>query len=67
MGNFSEGLASFRAGPKWGFLNKRGEVVIEPVFETAVSFSDGLAIVELGGGEWGYIDKKGKFVWKSLE
>ncbi|MEE8043841.1 MAG: WG repeat-containing protein [Thermodesulfobacteriota bacterium] len=54
-------------GNKWGFVNKKGEIVIEPQFENAVSFSGGLAIVELGGGKWGYIDKKGKLVWKSFE
>ena len=67
MGNFSEGLASFKKGNLWGYVNKRGEVVIEPHFASAISFSGGLAIVELGGGKWAYIDKKGNFVWKSFE
>jgi hypothetical protein len=65
VGDFSEGYASIRVGPAWGFVNKRGEVVIEPRFQTAVSFSGGLSIVELGNGEWAYIDKKGEFVWRS--
>jgi len=67
VGNFSEGLASYREGSKRGFINKRGEVVIKPEYVTAVTFTNGLSIVELGGGEWGYIDRKGRFVWKSSE
>jgi hypothetical protein len=42
-----------------------GSVVINPQFESAGPFSEGLAAVEIGkkeDGKWGYIDKSGKFV-----
>ncbi|MBA4388326.1 MAG: hypothetical protein C0404_10120 [Verrucomicrobia bacterium] len=50
------------AGPKvmkWGFIDKAGQPVIEPVFADAWPFSGGLASV-LINGKWGYIDKTGK-------
>jgi hypothetical protein len=59
--HFSEGLAPVYHRDKGGFMNKRGEVVIEPQFEGVGDFSEGLADVKLGG-KWGYIDKTGKVV-----
>jgi len=40
--------------------DKTGKFVINPQFDNAASFSDGLARVEVGN-KWGYIDKTGKF------
>ena len=42
---------------KWGY-KQFGEWVIQPRFEAAEEFSDGLAAVLLGG-KWGYIGKNG--------
>jgi hypothetical protein len=44
-----------------GFIDKSGNIVIEPYFDKAFYFSEGLAAVELSG-QWGFIDKKGRFV-----
>ena len=41
---------------KWGFVNKKGKVVIEPEYDNAKSFSNGLAAV-CKDGKWGFIDK----------
>ena len=47
---------------KWGFINKSGKMVIEPQFSDVDSFaSNGLALVEVGGGAYGYINDNGKF------
>jgi hypothetical protein len=43
--SFSEGMAPVRIGSKWGFINKQGEIVIAPIYDHAVHFSDGLAPV----------------------
>ncbi len=43
-----------------GFLNAQGEVVIEPRFQQASAFSDGLACARQGG-LYGYIDKRGEW------
>ena len=47
-----------------GFIDKTGIMVIQPQFDLALSFSEGLAGVKVGGdgGKFGYIDKTGKFI-----
>lgn len=50
---------------KYGFLNKKGDIVIKPQFEDAKGFYDGLAPVKSGGNfddKWGYIDINGNYV-----
>ena len=46
---------------KWGFVDKDGNVVIEPQFEDAGSFSGGLAAV-MKDGLWGFVDQEGTVV-----
>jgi hypothetical protein len=47
---FSEGLASVcdRRG-KFGYIDRSGNYFIEPQFQAADSFSEGLALVSLDG------------------
>src|ERR1035441_6646417 len=50
-----------------GFVatSKTGQIVINPQFDGADAFSEGLAAVRIGDdktGKWGYIDKAGKYV-----
>lgn len=45
----------------WGFVDKNGETVIEPVFQNAKSFSGGLAAV-YDGAAWGFINTSGAVV-----
>jgi hypothetical protein len=35
-------------GGKYGFIDPSGKVVIEPIYEEATSFKEGLAMVRLG-------------------
>lgn len=46
---------------KWGYIDKTGKFVIEPIFDIAFSFNEGLAPVYLKQKN-GYIDKSGTFV-----
>ena len=46
-------IGNFRTG-KRGFIDKTGHYVINPQFDGASSFSDGLAAVRIGD-KWGYI------------
>ena len=49
-------------GTKWGFINEKGEFVINPHFEFASDFQkNGLATVKKDG-KFGCIDKEGNFV-----
>lgn len=65
---FEEDLAVVvKRGPnhdeKWGFINKKGELVVNTIYDEANSFREGLAAVRTGSFDcpsWGYIDKSGK-------
>ncbi len=56
-----DGVIAFCNNGKWGFVDLTGNVVIEPKYSSAKSFSNGLAAVS-DGEKWGFIDKKGKLV-----
>lgn len=48
---------------KWGFINKKGELVVDTIYDEAFSFSEGMAAVRMGTFDcptWGYINKSGK-------
>ena len=58
-----EALACVKIGDKYGFINRAGEIVINPQFDYAGSFSEGVASVEIGG-KYGYINPTGEFAIK---
>ncbi len=47
---------------KAGFINRKGEVVIQPQFAATGFFSDGIAPACIESDKCGYIDEAGKFV-----
>jgi hypothetical protein len=49
--SFSEGLLPVETKGKWGFVDKNGRLVIDPQFEDASDFSDGLAPVKIHSEE----------------
>ena len=51
-------LAPVKIGDKWGYINQRGEVVINSQFDYAMNFSEGLAAVKIGR-KWGYAHQGG--------
>lgn len=61
---FSDGRFRFRKGEKHGFIDRAGKIVIEPKFETAMNFVDGVAPAAEKRGQMGLIDKKGDWVVK---
>ncbi|MBN2764402.1 MAG: WG repeat-containing protein [Bacteroidales bacterium] len=72
----SEGLMCFKNTEcKWGYMNKNGEITVQPVWDYAYSFSEGLALVgriefdTLGKDRkekisYGFIDTQGNEVIK---
>lgn len=63
LGKFSEGLAPMKLKGKFGFIDRTGKFVIQPKYDVADSFSEGLARVAIKKDErykWGFIDKTGK-------
>lgn len=72
---FTEGLARFSRKGKVGYFDRQGKVAVEPKYDDAKKFSEGLAAVNVGaksagrprpdvmrGGKWGFIDKTGRLV-----
>lgn len=47
--------------PKYGYADMSGQYIIQPVFDNAYDFSEGLAGVRIDG-KYGYINKLGKMV-----
>jgi hypothetical protein len=56
-----EGLACVKNGGKYGYIDKNGNWMIQPQFESARVFSEGLAAVRIQELE-GYIDRSGNIV-----
>jgi DUF971 family protein len=75
-GNASNGgLLAFEEAGKWGFKNAVGKAIVEPKYDEAREFAEGMAAVNMGaqvdrkaliqrkeGGKWGYIDARGNVV-----
>ena len=60
---FLEGLHPVQMDGLWGYINERAETVIQPAWDKASSFRDGLALVEKDG-KLAYIDHAGTVVWQ---
>lgn len=59
--DFHEGFAAIRQEEKWGFIDKDGQIVIEPIYEEVTFFNEGHASYR-NGNYWGLINKKGEKV-----
>jgi hypothetical protein len=58
---FKEGLAGIKTKDGYGFIDKNGNMVIQPKYSEADDFSDGLASVAIDK-KYGYINTKGEVV-----
>ncbi|RXT04536.1 WG repeat-containing protein [Ammoniphilus sp. CFH 90114] len=60
---FSEGMAAFMdyTVEKWGYVNRKGDIVVPPQYDRVHNFSHGLALVEKDYN-LSFIDKNGKVV-----
>lgn len=65
MKGLEEGLIAFaQEDGKWGFVNGVGEVIVEPKFEDAFSFSQHLGAVKYAG-KWGFINRYGTMIMEA--
>lgn len=62
VSNFKEGLAYFKTSSgKYGYIDTKGKVVIDAIYENVRLFNDGLSIVQKPNDENNYvINKKGE-------
>lgn len=56
-----DGLYKYYHKGKWGYKDESGKVIIQPAYDEAFNFSEGLACVEVGE-KCGYINKVGEMV-----
>ena len=61
IGDFSEGLASISTNQGYGFIDTKGNIVIEPTYAYASKFTNGIALVKQNG-QYGYINTKGELI-----
>lgn len=59
--SFYDGMAAVKIGSLWGFIDKKGQIVIPCQWESVGNFADGLASVKKDG-KWGAIDCEGNTV-----
>ena len=59
--SFNKGFAKVKKDGKWGYINTKGEQIVECKFDYVGDFKDGLAMVEKDGKR-GYINTKGEQV-----
>jgi len=50
-------------GSKVGYIDTANKLVIQPQYDYADSFNEGVALVEVGD-KIGYIDRTGKYIWE---
>ena len=56
--DFKEGFAAVQKGWQCGYINTKGEQIVECKFDDAYDFNEGFARVKKDG-KWGYINTKG--------
>jgi serine/threonine-protein kinase len=54
-------LHPIKIGDKYGYIDQTGRVVIQPQFDSADDFSEGMAVIRIGK-KYGFIDKKGELL-----
>ena len=58
---YCNGRIRFKLNGKYGFIDKNINIIVEPIYEMASGFSEGLAAVSVNG-RIGFIDTSGKLV-----
>lgn len=61
---FNEGITAFRKGNLWGFVNSKGEMIIEAQYKDVANFNLGICKVRSTDNKEFYIDKTGQKVNK---
>lgn len=52
-----DGIIAVKQSGTWGFINRKGEMVVAPKYIEAKSYRNGLAAVKDVNGKWGFVKK----------
>jgi len=66
---YPNALYPIRVHGKWGYMNRNGDIIIQPTYETAEDFSNGLAVVmtlKENQSRYGYINERGSWLIEPL-
>jgi hypothetical protein len=58
---FFSGLGAVQVGPRWGFIDPTGRMLVPPQFESAEPHYDTITTVQLDG-RWAFVDRTGQVV-----
>jgi hypothetical protein len=68
MHDFHNNLATIKIGDKWGFINRKGDLAIKPVYTYVRDFNQGVAWVkfdEKDSENFGFINVKGEVIYRN--
>jgi len=54
----SDGMLAVKEKDKWGFINSKGDIMVQPKYDSCETFKHGYGRVKKGG-KWGVVDKSG--------
>ncbi len=55
-------LIPVKSGNYWGYIDREGQIKINPQFAYANPFYEGLALIKASDGKYGYINEEGKYI-----
>lgn len=58
---FSNGIAAYKIGEKWGYVSKEGLPIVRPKFDEANFFTEKVAAAKFNG-KWRLISREGDTV-----
>jgi hypothetical protein len=69
---FKEDYAAVKLNGKWGYINRKGEIVVKPRYDFVFDFFNGLSVVVVGealyrDSNWGVIDREGNIIISPFE
>ena len=62
VSTFAEELAVVTKGENDGFINRKGEVIIDFNYASCTNFAEGFSVATLDHDTYGFIDKTGEFI-----
>ncbi|MBK7441028.1 MAG: WG repeat-containing protein [Bacteroidetes bacterium] len=62
ISDYDLSIIPFEQNKLWGYIDKKGEILINPQFKTASLFYENIALVQTDDDKWGYINTEGKFI-----